>query len=136
MQLLTTTRPSEFPADTLQQLRRLANLTARYCDRVDAEQDEYTRERNYIFAMRCIYRIQKTLYENELAIKDKEARVKVAKVSDALFDAWDFLNDRRAFSISAYIGIIASLSIKCVDNYELYKTSFDCILSQIKQYTK
>ena len=136
MQLLTTTRPSEFPADTLHYLRRLANLTARYCDRVDAETDEYTRGKNYIYAMRCIYRIQKTLYENELAIKDKEARVKVAKVSDALFDAWDFLNDRRAFSISAYIGIIAGLSIKCVDNYELYKTSFDCILSQIKQYTK
>ena len=136
MQLQTTTRPSEFPADTLQNLRRLANLTARYCDRVDAEQDEYTRENNYKYALRCIYRIQKALYENELAIKDKEARVKVAKVSDALFDAWDFLNDRRAFSISAYIGIIASLSIKCVDNYELYKTSFDCILSQIKQYTK
>lgn len=136
MQLLTTPRRSEFPADTLQYLRRLANLTARYCDRVDAEKDEYTREKNYTFAMRCIYRIQKTLYENELAIKDKEARVKVAKVSDALFDAWDFLNDRRAFSISAYIGIIAVLSIKCVDNFELYKTSFDCILSEIKQYTK
>ena len=136
MQLQTTTRPSEFPADTLRQLRRLANLTARYCDRIDAEKDEYTRENNYKYALRCIYRIQKTLYENELAIKDKEARVKVAKVSNALFDAWDFLNDRRAFSISAYIGIIASLSIKCVDNYELYKTSFDCILSQIKQYTK
>ena len=136
MQLQTTTRPSEFPADTLRQLRRLANLTARYCDRIDAEKDEYTRENNYKYALRCIYRIQKTLYENELAIKDKEARVKVAKVSDALFDAWDFLNDRRAFSISAYIGIIAVLSIKCVDNYELYKTSFDCILSQIKQYTK
>ena len=136
MQLQTTPRPCEFPADTLRYLRRLANLTARYCDRVDAEQDEYTRERNYKYAFRCIYRIQKTLYENELAIKDKEARIKVAKVSDALFDAWDFLNDKRAFSISAYIGIIAGLSIKCVDNYDLYKTSFDCILSQIKQYTK
>ena len=136
MQTITTTRLSEFPADTLRYLRRLANLTARYCDRVDAETNEKTRENNYKYALRCIYRIQKTLYENELAIKDKEARVKVAKVSDALFDAWDFLNDRRAFSISAYIGIIASLSIKCVDNYELYKTSFDCILSQIKQYTK
>ena len=135
MQLLTTTRPSEFPADTLQNLRRLANLTARYCDRVDAEKDEYTRERNYKYALRCIYRIQKTLYENELAIKDKEARVKVAKVSDALFDAWEFLNDRRAFPVCAYVGIIAGLSIKCVDNFELYKTSFDCILSQIKQYT-
>ena len=136
MQLQTITRPSEFPADTLLYLRRLANLTARYCDRVDAGTDEKTREKNYIYALRCIYRIQKTLYENELSIKDKEARVKVAKVSDALFDAWDFLNDRRVFSISAYIGIIAVLSIKCVDNYDLYKTSFDCILSQIKQYTK
>ena len=136
MQLLTATRPSEFPADTLRYLRRLANLTARYCDRVDAETDEKTRENNYKYALRCIYRVQKTLYENELSIKDIEARVKVAKVSDALFDAWDFLNDRRAFSISAYIGIIAGLSIKCVDNFELYKTSFDCILSQIKQYTK
>ena len=136
MQLLTTTRPSNFPADTLQYLRRLANLTARYCDRVDAEKDDCTREKNYIYALRCIYRIQKTLYENELAIKDKGARVKVAEISDALFDAWDFLNDRRAFSICAYVGIIACLSIKCVDNYDLYKTSFDCILSQIKQYTK
>ena len=136
MQTTTTTRPSEFPADTLQNLRRLANLTSRYCDRIDAEKDEYTREKNYIYALRCIYRIQKTLYENELAIKDKEARVKVAKVSDALFGVWEFLNDRRAFPISAYIGIIAGLSIKCIDNYDLYKTSFDCILSQIKQYTK
>ena len=135
MQLQTNPRPCEFPADTLRYLRRLAILTSRYCDRVDAETDEKTRENNYKYALRCIYRIQKTLYENELSIKDKEARVKVAKVSDALFDAWDFLNDRRAFSISAYIGIIAGLSIKCVDNFELYKTSFDCILSQIKQYT-
>ena len=136
MQLQTTTRPSDFPADTLQHLRRLANLTARYCDRVDAEKDDYTREKNYKYALRCIYRIQKTLYENELAIKDIEARVKVAKVSDALFDAWNLLNDRRAFSVCAYIGIIAVLSIKCVDNFEIYKTSFDCILSEIKQYTK
>ena len=135
MQTITTTRPSEFPADTLRYLRRLANLTARYCDRVDAEKDEYTRENNYKYALRCIYRIQKTLYENELAIKDIEARVKVAKISDALFDVWDFLNDRRVFSVCAYVGIIAILSIKCVDNFELYKTSFDCILSQIKQYT-
>lgn len=135
MQLQTTTRPSTFPADTLQALRRLANLTARYCDRVDAEQDEYTREKNYKYALRCIYRIQKTLYENERAIKDKEARAKIAKVSDALFDAWYYLNDRRVFSVSAYIGIIAGLSIKCVDNFEIYKTSFDCILSEIKQRT-
>ena len=136
MQLLTTTRPSEFPADTLRNLRRLANLTGRYCDRIDAEKDEYTREKNYKYALRCIYRIQKTLYENELAIKDLEARVKVAKISDALFEVWDFLSDRRAFSVSAYVGIIACLSIKCVDNFELYKTSFDCILSEIKQRTK
>ena len=136
MQLQTTPRPCEFPADTLRYLRRLAILTSRYCDRVDAETDENTRENNYKYALRSISRIQKTLYENELSIKDKEARVKVAKVSDALFDAWDFLNDKRAFSISAYVGIIAGLSIKCVDNYDLYKTSFDCILSQIKQYTK
>ena len=135
MQLQTPSRALNFPADTLQNLRRLANLTARYCDRVDAEKDEYTREKNYKYALRCIYRIQKTLYENELAIKDKEARVKVAKISDALFDVWDFLNDRRAFFISAYIGIVAVLSIKCVDNYDLYKTSFDCILSEIKQRT-
>ena len=136
MQTVTTTRPSEFPADTLRYLRRLANLTARYCDRIDAETNDYTRENNYKYALRCIYRIQKTLFENELAIKDIEARVKVAKISDALFDAWDFLNDRRAFPICAYVGIIAGLSIKCVDNYNLYKSSFDCILSQIKQYTK
>ena len=136
MQLLTPTRPSILPADILLYLRRLANLTARYCDRVDAETDEKTRENNYKYALRCIYRIQKTLYENELTVKDIEARVKIAKVSDALFDAWDFLNDRRAFPISAYIGIIAGLSIKCVENFDLYKTSFDCILSQIKQYTK
>ena len=135
MQLQTPPRTLEFPADTLQYLRRLANLTARYCDRVDAEKDERTREKNYIYAMRCIYRIQKTLYENELAIKDIEARVKVAKISDALFDVWDFLNDRRAFSVCAYVGIIAGLSIKCVDDFDLYKTSFDCILSQLKQRT-
>ena len=136
MQLQNPSRPLEFPADTLRYLRRLANLTARYCDRVDAEQDETAREKNYKYALRCIYRIQKTLYENELAIKDKEARVKVAEISDSLFSAWDFLNDKRAFPICAYIGIIAVLSIKCVDNFDLYKTSFDCILSQIKQYTK
>ena len=135
MQLQTPSRTLEFPADTLQYLRRLANLTARYCDRVDAEKDERTREKNYIYAMRCIYRIQKTLYENELATKDIEARVKVAKISDALFDVWDFLKDRRAFSVCAYVGIIAGLSIKCVDDFDLYKTSFDCILSQLKQRT-
>lgn len=94
MQLLTTPSPLEFPAETLQNLRRLAILTARYCDRVDAEKDEYTREKNYEYAMRCIFRIQKALYDNERAIKDKEAREQVAKVSDALFDAWFFLSDK------------------------------------------
>lgn len=137
MQTLTTTRPSnQFPADTLRLLRRLANLTARYCDRVDAETNFDTREKNYIYAMRCIFRIQKALWDNAGEINDKEERERLSKLSDALLGVWDLLSDRRAFSISAYIGIIASLSIKCVDNFELYKTSFDCILSQIKQYTK
>lgn len=135
-QLQTPSRPLEFPADTLQSLRRLAILTGLYCDRVDAETDFNTREKNYKFALRCIFRIQKTLYENEHAISDKEARAQLAKVSDALFDVWDFLNDRRAFPVSALIGILAGLSIKCVDNFEMYKTSFDCIASEIKQRTR
>ena len=136
MQLQTTTRPSNFPADTLRYLRRLANLTARYCDRVDAETDEKTRENNYKYAMRCIFRIQKTLWDNAGNIDDREERERLSKVSDALLGVWDLLADRRVFSVSAYIGIVAGLSIKCVDNFDLYKTSFDCILSQIKQYTK
>ena len=136
MQLPTTTRPSEFPAYTLRYLRRLANLTARYCDRVDAENDEYTREKNYIFAMRCIFRIQATLWDNAGKIDDKEERERLSGISDALLGVWDTLSDRRAFSVCAYVGIIAVLSIKCVDNFEIYKTSFDCILSQIKQRTK
>ena len=136
MQLLTTTRPSEFPADTLRYLRRLANLTARYCDRVDAETDEKTRENNYKYALRCIFRIQKALWDNAGEIDDREERERLSGISDALLGVWDTLSDRRAFSVSAYIGIIAGLSIKCVDNFDLYKTSFDCILSQIKQYTK
>lgn len=136
MQNLTTTRPSEFPANTLQNLRRLANLTGRYCDRVDAEKDEYTRERNYKFALRCIYRIQKALWDNAGNIGNREERERLSEISDALLGVWDFLSDRRAFPISAYIGIIAGLAIKCIDNYDLYKTSFDCILSEIKQRTK
>ena len=136
MQTITTTRPSEFPADTLQHLRRLANLTARYCDRVDAERDEYTREKNYKYAFRCIFRIQKALWDNAGAIKDREERERLSGISDALLSVWDFLSDRRAFAVCAYVGIIAGLAIKCIDNYDLYKTSFDCILSQIKQYTK
>ena len=135
MQLLTTTRHTEFPAYTLQYLRRLANLTARYCDRVDSEKDERTREKNYIYALRCIFRIQATLWDNAGKISDREERERLSGISDALLDVWDVLSDRRAFSVSAYIGILACLSIKCVDNFELYKTSFDCILSQIKQYT-
>ena len=136
MQLLNPTRPSEFPAYTLQHLRRLANLTARYCDRIEAETDFNTREKNYIYAMRCIFRIQATLWDNAGKISDREERERLSGISDALLDVWDVLSDRRAFSVSAYIGILACLSIKCVDNFELYKTSFDCILSQIKQYTK
>lgn len=136
MELQTPSRPSEFPADTLQALRRLANLTARYCDRIDAETDFNAREKNYIYAMRCIFRIQKALWDNAGEIKDREERERLSGISDALLGVWDFLNDRRAFPICAYVGILAGLSIKCVDNFELYKTSFDCILSQIKQYTK
>ena len=136
MQTITTTRPSNFPADTLQNLRRLANLTARYCDRVDAETDETTRERNYKFALRCVFRIQKTLFDNEHAISDKEARAQVAKVSDALFNAWYYLSDMAPCSSCNLLGTLAGLAVKSVDNFELYKTSFDCILSEIKQRTK
>ena len=136
MQNLTTTRPSEFPADTLQNLRRLANLTARYCDRVDAEKNEYTREKNYKYALRCIFRVQKTLYENERAIKDKEARAKVAKVSDDLFDAWYFLADRAPCSDCNRLGTLAYLAIKCAENFEIYKTPFYYTLSDLKQRTK
>lgn len=136
MQLLTTTRPSNFPADTLQTLRRLANLTARYCDRVDAETDFNAREKNYIYAMRCVYRIQKALWDNAGEIDNRGERERLSGLSDALLGIWDILSDRRAFALSAYVGILAGLSIKCVDNFDLYKTSFDCILSEIKQRTK
>ena len=136
MQLQTTTRPSEFPADTLQNLRRLANLTARYCDRVDAEKNEYTREKNYKYALRCIFRVQKTLYENERAIKDKEARAKVAKVSDDLFDAWYFLADRSPCSDCNRLGTLAYLAIKCAEKFEIYKTPFYYTLSDLKQRIK
>ena len=136
MQLLTTPRPLNIPADTLRNLRRLANLTARYCDRVDAEKDEYTRERNYKFALRCIFRIQKALWDNAGEISDREERERLYGISDTLLGVWDILSDRRAFPVCAYVGIIAGLSIKCVDNFDLYKTSFDCIISEIKQRTK
>lgn len=136
MQLLNTSRPSNLPADTLRNLRRLANLTARYCDRVDAETDFNTREKNYIYAMRCIFRIQKALWDNAGEIDDREERERLSGISDALLGVWDILSDRRAFSVSAYVGIIAGLSIKCVDNFELYKTSFDCIVSELKQRTR
>ena len=136
MQLQNPSRSLNFPAYTLRYLRRLAILTARYCDRVDAEKDEYTRERNYKYALRCIFRIQATLWDNAGKLNNREERERHSEISDALLGVWDFLSDRRAFPISAYIGIIAGLSVKCVDNFELYKTSFDCIISQIKQYTK
>ena len=136
MQLQTTTRPSEFPADTLRYLRRLANLTARYCDRVDAGKNEYTREKNYRYAMRCIYRIQKTLYENELAIKDIEERVKVAEVSDSLFNAWDFLSDRGPCVDCNRLGTLAYLAVNTVDNFEIYKTPFYYTLTDLKQRTR
>ena len=135
MQLQNTPRPLEFPAETLRHLRRLANLTSRYCDRVAAEKDENTREKNYIYAMRCIFRIQKSLWDNAGEIDDREERERLSGISDALLGAWDILSDRRDFSVSSYVGVIASLSIKCVENFELYKTSFDCILSEIKQRT-
>ena len=136
MQLQTPSRPSNFPADTLQYLRRLANLTGRYCDRVDAETDFNTREKNYKYAMRCIFRIQKSLWDKAGEIDNREERERLSGISDALLGVWDILSDRLAFPVSSLVGIIAGLSIKCVDNFELYKTSFDCILSQIKQYTK
>ena len=136
MQPQTPSRSLEFPTDTLRNLRRLANLTARYCDRIDAEKDERTREKNYIYAMRCIFRIQKALWDNAGEISDREERERLSGISDALLGVWDILSDRRAFSVCAYVGIIAGLSIKCVDNLELYKKSFDCILSEIKQLTR
>ena len=136
MQLLTTTRPSEFPADTLRYLRRLANLTSRYCDRVDAETDEKTRENNYKYALRCIFRIQKTLFDNEQTIKDKEARAKIAKISDALLDAWDFLADMTPISDSNKLGILACLAVKSAENFEIYKTPFYYTLSELKQRTR
>ena len=135
MQNTTTTRPSNFPADTLQHLRRLANLTARYCDRIEAEKDDYTREKNYKYALRCIFRIQKTLYENERAIDDKEARAQVAKVSDALFDAWYFLNDRGPCVDCNRLGTLVYLAVNCVDNFEIYKTPFYYTLTDLKQRT-
>ena len=136
MQLLTTTRPSDFPADTLQYLRRLAILTARYCDRVDAEKDEFTRENNYKYAMRCIFRIQKTLFENEQAINDKEERAKIAKISDALLSAWDFLEDRAPCLDCNRLDTLAYLAIESVENFEHYKTPFYYTLSEIKQHTR
>ena len=135
MQLQTPPRPSNFPADTLQQLRRLANLTARYCDRVDAEKDVYTREKNYKYALRCIFRIQKTLYETERAIEDKKARAQVAKVDDALFDAWYFLADSAPCSDCNKLGTLAYLAVRSAENFETYKTPFYYTLSDLKQRT-
>ena len=136
MQLLTTTRPSEFPAYTLRYLRRLAILTARYCDRVDVEKDEYTRERNYKYALRCIFRIQKTLYDSESAINDKEARAKIAEISDALLGAWDLLADRAPCLDCNKLGTLAYLAVESAENFEHYKTPFYYTLSEIKQRTR
>lgn len=136
MQLQTTTRPSNFPAYTLRYLRRLAILTARYCDRVDAEKDEYTREKNYKYALRCIFRIQKTLYETEHAIDDKEARAQIAKISDTLFDAWYFLADRRPCLDCNTLGTLAYMAVECAENFEIYKTPFYYTLTDLKQRTK
>ena len=136
MQLQTPSRSLEFPADTLQNLRRLANLTARYCDRVDAVKDEYTRGKNYKYALRCIFRIQKTLYDNEQAINDKEARAKIAEISDALFGAWDLLADRAPCLDCNRLGTLAYLAVKSAENFEIYKTSFYYTLSEIKQRTR
>ena len=135
MQLLNPSRPSNFPAYTLHYLRRLAILTVRYCDRVDAEKDEYTRERSYKFALRCIFRIQKTLYENEQTINDKELRAKIAETSDALLSAWDTLIDRAPCSNCNKLGTLAYLAVESIENYDIYKTPFYYTLSEIKQYT-
>ena len=136
MQLQTPSRPSNFPAYTLRYLRRLAILTARYCDRVDAEQDEYTRERSYKFALRCIFRIQKTLFDSEQTINDKEERAKIAEISDALLSAWDLLVDRAPCMDCNRLGTLAYLAIESVENFEHYKTPFYYTLSEIKQRTR
>ena len=86
--------------------------------------------------MRCIFRIQKALWNNAGEISDREERERLSGISDALLGVWDILSDRRAFSVSSLVGIIAGLSIKCVEDFELHKTSFDCFLSEIKQRTK
>ena len=136
MQLQTPSRPSNFPAYTLRYLRRLAILTVRYCDRVDAEKDEYTRERNYKYALRCIFRIQKTLFDNEQKINDKEARAKIAEISDALLSAWDTLTDRAPWSDCNKLGTLAYLAVESVANGDTYKTPFYYTLSEIKQHTR
>ena len=136
MQLPTTTRPSNFPAYTLRYLRRLAILTVRYCDRVDAEKDEYTRERNYKNALRCIFRIQAALWDNAGKIDDKEARAKIAEISDALLGAWDLLADRAPCLDSNRLGALAYLAVMSAENFEIYKTPFYYTLSEIKQRTK
>lgn len=136
MQLQTPPRSSDFPADTLRHLRRLAILTGRYCDRIEAEKDEYTREKNYKYALRCIFRIQKALFNNEQTTRDKEARAQLGEISDALFDAWYFLADRAPGSDCNLLDTLASLAVKSVENFDLYKTSFYYTLSEIKQRAK
>lgn len=136
MQLPTTTRPSNFPAYTLRYLRRLANLTARYCDRVDAEENEYTREKNYKFALRCIFRIQATLWDNAGKIDNREERERISGISDALLGAWDFLADRAPCSDCNTLGTLAYLAVKSAENFAVYKTPFYYTLSEIKQRTR
>ena len=136
MQLQNPSSPSNSPAYTLRYLRRLAILTVRYCDRVDAEQDEYTRERSYKFALRCIFRIQKTLWDNAGKINDKEERERLSEISDALLGAWDLLTDRAPCLDCNRLGTLAYLAIESVENFEHYKTPFYYTLSEIKQHTR
>ena len=135
MQLQTPPRSLGLPANTLRYLRRLANLTVRYCDRVDAEKDEYTRERNYKQALRRIFRIQKTLYDSEFAINDLDARAKIAEISDALLGAWDSLADRAPCLDCNRLGTLAYLAVKSAENFDTFKTPFYYTLSELKQRT-
>ena len=136
MQLQTPSRSLNFPAYTLRYLRRLANLTDRYCDRVDAEKDEFTREKNYKYALRCIFRIQKALWDNAAKIDDKKERERLSGISDALLSAWDLLADRAPCLDCNRLGTLAYLAVESAENFELYKTPFYYTLSEIKQRTR
>ena len=136
MQLQTTPRPLNFPAYTLRYLRRLAILTARYCDRVDAEKDACTREKNYKFALRCIFRIQKALWDDAGKINDKEERERLSKVSDALLGAWDLLSDKAPCADCNKLGTLVYLAVMTAENFETFKTPFYYTLSELKQRTR